>query len=508
MKKTLRILQTSDLHGYIYPRSYATMKEEKIGIAQLSSLVNEYRNDNTILIDSGDTIQGSPFTYYLNKNHKGKSPIADIMNYMNYDYVTIGNHEFNYGRNYLQQYLSHLDATILNSNILKNNKPLYGEPYEIKTINGIRIAFIGVTTHYIPNWEQASTIEDLEFTDAFTTLKRTVEDVRNYVDLVIVSYHGGFERDFETGLLTIEDTGENQGYKMIKEISGIDLLLTGHQHRYLAGSLFGTTYVQPGYNGSNLSKVDIIFDTDTKEYTMDVELLEPTSIIDEKLLSIVNNIEEKTNQYLDTPVGHTKMELIITNQIEARIHKHPLITMINHVQKEFTGSDLSLCGLGNNVSGFNKDISIRDVISTYIYPNTLVVKEISGETLLKGLEKTAEFFEVKDGSIVVSEKFKYPKVQLYAYDMYDGISYDINLKNQKGHRIENLQYQGKTLNMKQLFTIAMNNYRGSGGGDYLFYKAAKTVNDTQTEILEILIDYILKEKELKIEHKNNINFIY
>lgn len=508
MKKQIRLLQTSDLHGYIYPRSYATMKPEQVGIAQLSSLIKKYRNEFTLLIDTGDTIQGSPFTYFLSKEIPVINPIAKIMNYLKYDYLTIGNHEFNYGRNYLDSYLKNVDATILNCNILKDGKPFYGIPYDFREVNGVTIGVIGVTTHYIPNWEHPSTIEDLTFVDAFEALKKTVDGIRDKVDIVIVNYHGGFERDFATGELNVEDTGENQGYKMIKDIDGIDVFLSGHQHRFLTGELFNTHYIQPGFNGSNLSLIDITYDTETRLVDVDMSLLKPSEDIDRNLLKLVDKMEEKTNKFLDTPVGHTKENLLIKDQLEARINKHPLITFINQVQLDYTKADISLCGLGNNVSGFNKDISIRDIISTYIYPNTLIVKEVTGQVLITALEKTAEFFESENGKIVVNSKFKTPKVQLYAYDMYDGIDYTISLNKPVGQRISNVMFEGKELDLNRTYTIAMNNYRASGGGDYLFYKDAVTINDTQTEILEILIDYIYREKELKINHRNNIKFIY
>ncbi len=507
MKKVpIRILQTSDVHGYICPFNYATNQFENIGLSKLSTLIASLTTNSTILIDNGDTIQGSPLTYFLSKQNLTVSPIATVMNLMKYHYITIGNHEFNYGLDYMDSYLSNVNATILNSNIIKDNKPFYGKPYDIITIDGVKIAFIGVTTQYIPYWEQPSTIQGIDFLDAFETLSHYVLEVRNQVDLVIASYHGGFERDLETHQFNVVDTGENQGYKMLKEIEGLDILLTGHQHRTLHGKAFQTYYLQPSFNALGLGAIDILYDTETKTFTVGSTVLTDLSVssnptIDEE----IEEVHKQTNIYLDQVVGHTDMELKIINQLDARINKHPLVSLINQIQLEYTKADISCCSLGNNVIGFSKDITIRDIIGTYIYPNTLVVKKMKGSVLLQGLEKNAEFFIIDEqDNIVIHPKFNTPKLQLYAYDMYDGLSYTINLKNDFGKRIENVLIQGNPIDLEQDYTLAMNNYRASGGGDFFFYKNSETVQDNQIEIIELLINYILEHPVLHFDHINNI----
>ncbi len=508
---TIQILHTSDVHGYIYPTSYTTKLPEDLGLGKLSTLINKLRDDNTLLIDSGDTIQGSPFTYYHSKKHSDKiNPIAKIFNEMRYDYVSIGNHEFNYGKDYLLNYLKHLDAKILNSNILdkSTNNPFIGVEHDITEINNFKIGIIGVTTHYIPNWEQPSHIKNLLILDAFETTRNQVKLLRNQVDFLIVNYHGGFERDFANDKLTIVDTGENQGSKMLKEIDGIDLLLTGHQHRLLNGSIHNTIYSQPGYNAQLLSQIVIELSDSQKPLVLTNKLLNLKNVkSNEKVLEIALELEDNCQLFLDTPVGTMDQDLLISNQLEARINKHPLISLINHIQLEYTKADISLCGLGNSVSGFRKEITIRDVIGTYIYPNTLVVKKLSGHVIKQSLEKTAEFFEVINNEITISNNFNTPKLQLYAYDMYDGIEYTIKVSNPKGKRITSLTKDGESLNLNEDYTVAMNNYRSAGGGDYTFIKECEVINDTQKDVIELIIDYILKTKEIVIPHKNNVKVI-
>ncbi len=515
---SFRLLQTSDTHGYVYPRSYSTNEKMDIGLAQISTLLKEYRVKNTIVIDSGDTIQGSPLTYHHAKENIGiQNPLSKVYNYLNYDFITIGNHEFNYGKEYLENYLNFLDAKIINSNIIdkSTNSPYYGKEYEIiEYKNGPSIAFIGATTHYVPNWEQPSHIENITFKDACETIKKTVSYVKKNEnpDFIVVSYHGGFERDLETHEFSVEDTGENQGYKIIKEIPGIDLLLTGHQHRTLAGKLFNTYYTQPSFNGTGLGLVDIEFKyiNNSWEYeVLNVDIIETTGVVaDQLLLDLIIESEKETQLFLDTPIGKTKSDLIIYNQLEARLNKHPLISFINQVQLEYSKADISSCSLGNDVSGFRKDITIRDVIGTYVFPNSLVVKSVPGEILLKALEKTAEFFELNDARAVISPKFSTPKLQLYAYDMYDNINYTIDIRKPHSNRIKDVTFNGAPLDLNRNYSIVMNNYRAAGGGDYLFFQKCKTVKDIQVDVIELLINYIYEKKEVIIKENNNIKIIY
>lgn len=510
----LQILQTSDVHGYVFPTSYIDGSDQPMGLAKIHTKIQSIEQPNRLLFDTGDIIQGSPLTYYYTKqDDRTIHPMASVINQMNYDYITIGNHEFNYGLDTLHDYLDHVDATIINSNLLDKhtNKPFVGMSYDIKTIEeGLKIGIIGVTTHYIPNWEQPSHIAGLLIKDAFLKTKEMVDKIKDSVDYIIVSYHGGFEKDLTTWEYTVDDTGENQGAKMLEQIPEIDLLLTGHQHRTLFGHTAHTTYVQPGYNGQLLAEISVSFTKDKNGWTHDttgqlhdVKDVDP----DPTILNLLQSFEEDTQTYLDTPVGTLEKDMRITDQLQARLDKHPLVTLINQIQLEYTKADISICSLGNGVSGFNKEITIRDIIGTYQFPNTLVIKDMTGSEIKQAMEKTAEFFTIKNNEIVIHEDYSEPKLQLYAYDMYDPISYTIVVDNPVGSRITDISLNGKPLDMNKHYSVVMNNYRASGGGDYVFIKDCPMIKDTQQEVIELLIDYIVTKEHIMIPETQNITVI-
>ena len=221
-KATITILYTSDVHGNAMPVIYGTNEPADLGLAKYATAVKQIRenNEHVLVIDNGDLIQGTPLmTHYVKEHNRRENPMIAIMNKINIDAGVIGNHEFNFGKKVLTDAVQQSNYPWLAANILdkETKTPYFGPPYMMKTLsNGIKVAIVGVTTHYIPNWESPNHIEGLQFADAFTSLQKWVPYIRETEnpDVLIVSYHGGLERDIETGEPTENLTGENQGYQM------------------------------------------------------------------------------------------------------------------------------------------------------------------------------------------------------------------------------------------------------------------------------------------------------
>ena len=505
MKNRIRLLATSDVHGYIYPYDYADQSEAEYGLARLNTLITSLRDENTLLIDNGDILEGSPISFYHFHEHKDDvSPMTKVLDAMEYDFINLGNHDFNYGEEVLLRHLDHMHAPLLTNNVIYKGKPL-GLTYAVQELAGKKVVLFGVVTHYIPNWEKKQNIKHFRFPDALETAKKTVELIRRLEkpDYVIGVYHGGFERDLKTGMATEELTGENQGYEMLRQIQGLDVLITGHQHRSLAGSAFGTVYTQTADKGLELACIDIYTDTGLIE----PRLLRADTPADAELEALVQAEEDECQVWLDQPLGETKTDLAVRDEFDARLHKSPLISFINHVQMEATGAQLAGTALFLGASGFGRSITMRNLVSTYVYPNTLTVKKVNGRILKEYLEKCAEFWTVKGEQIAVSARYEYPKPQHYNYDMLDGVSYDIRVSNDIGSRIENLTWQGEPVTEDMEFTLVINNYRAAGGGDFYMLKDAPTVKVYTSDMVEVLAEYIMTHKVIDFEPVNNIRVI-
>ena len=505
MKKQITILATSDLHGSVYPYNYANGEETFDGIARLKTLIDQIRDENTILIDNGDTIEGSPFTFYHYCNHQDEiNPFSTAMRQLNYDYTNLGNHDFNYGEDALFTHLKQAGGLCLTSNVLYKGKPV-GPDYDVKEILGKKLAFFGLCTHFVPNWEDAKNIVNFEFLDCFDTAKRIVEKIKKEVnpDYIICVYHGGFEDDPQNSESSIEGSGENQAYRMIKEIGGIDIMIAGHQHSTSCGITMGCAYCQPAADGSFLSSFKI--DIETNEITP--ELLKADTDPDKQIMEICQKAEDEVQTWLDTTLGYTDKDLRLHGELTSRLYKSQLATFINNVQFDISGADLSATALFLRAKGFYHNITMRDLLSTYFFPNTLFIKKINGKILRDYLETNAKFWSIQDDEIIINPSYDFPTPQHHNYDMVDGIEYTIKVSNPVGSRIISLTRNGQDVKDEDEFVLILNNYRAVGGGGFDMLKDAPTIKEIQTSAVEIIAEYIKKHHTIEFDDVFNINVI-
>nr|WP_212920644.1 bifunctional UDP-sugar hydrolase/5'-nucleotidase [Ornithinibacillus bavariensis] len=515
---TLRIIYTSDIHGNAMPLLYGTNAPSNLGLAKYASIVKQVRaeNQHVLVLDNGDLIQGTPLMTHYVKSHTDKeNPMIGIMNRIGIDAGVIGNHEFNFGKKVLLDAIHESNYPWLSANLVnEDDEPYFGKPYCIKTLeNGLRIAIVGVTTHYIPNWESPAHIEGIQFKDALETLKYWVKHIQQVEKphLVIASYHGGFERDIESGEPTEALTGENQGYAMCQEIEGIDILLTGHQHRILTGEINGVLVAQPGNNGIMYGAIDVEFEQVDGTWKVIKKMANINKVgdvpADEDIISYMSELEASTQEWLDQPTGYVDGDMTIKDPFKARVDKHPFIQFIQNVQMEASGADISVTALLNNDSkGFQPVVTMRDIVSNYMYPNTLTVLELSGQDIKLALEKSADYFILdEDGTITVNPTYVTPKPQHYNYDMWEGINYTINVSKPLGSRIENITYKGDALKEDGRYHVVMNNYRANGGGDYNMFKNRPIIKEIQQDMVELILAYFEKHPTVKAEVIRNFS---
>lgn len=510
----LTILATSDLHGYILPTNFTEREMDlPFGVARVATKMKEIEakaNGPVLKIENGDFIQGSPLSYYARKNDQhGAKAIIEVLNDMKYDVSIIGNHEFNYGIEYLKSAITSYNHPVLAANIENEaGEVAFGKPYMIFEKSGVKIAVLGMVTQYIPHWEQPETIRGLHFKSIVETAKVYVPKLREEADLVIVAYHGGFERDLVTGEPTEAITGENEGYALLHEVEGIDALITGHQHREIATTVNGVPVIQPGFRGSFLGEITLTLEKNEGEIAViasktaihSTENVPTDPIVIEKMTELTEEVEG----WLDQTLGEVTGDMTIKDPNAARLAEHPYVEFINQVQMDASGADISLTSLFNNDGrGFGSMITMRDVLTNYIYPNTLAVLEISGEDLKNALEQTATYFIIEEGKVVFNPKYIEPKPQYYNYDMYEGIEYVIDLTKEMGQRITSLTYQGRTVAATDTLQVVMNQYRGVGGGNYQMFSADKIIKEIPVDMTELISDYLRKHPKITAETNNN-----
>ena len=504
MKRNLTICFTSDVHGYFSDMDYAQGIPGTTGLVRCASSFPD--DGHTLIMDGGDTLQGSPFSYWLSRNPvEGAKVSAKAMSLAGYDFVTIGNHDFNYGKQVLESYISSLEARCVSANV----QGVAGvQRTAVVTLqNGLRVGVTGVVTHFVNLWEKPENLDGITVTDAFTAAASALEELkRENVDVTVCIYHGGFENDLQSGEL-LSGTGENQAYRICKELD-FDVLLTGHQHQPKAGlELFGTFACQAPDRCRQYPRMEISVAEDGK-VSANSWLVEPGEP-KESMAAFLAPLDAENAVFLDQPVGELDIPLQPAGHMEMAEKGSVIANFFNQVQLEASGADVSLTCLANVVKGFNKQVTIRDVVATYVFPNTLKTLRVDRRVLKAALERCAEYFDLdENGQLQVGQSFLKPLIQHYNFDYFYGLNVTMDVRRPLGDRVISMQFNGKELEGDQSLTLCMNNYRATGTGGYPFYAECELVKDQPTEISQMIIEYIDSHKSVVVDKTQWLKVLY
>ncbi|MFG1873193.1 bifunctional metallophosphatase/5'-nucleotidase [Micromonospora arborensis] len=527
----LTLLGTSDTHGNVYnwdyyrDAEYDDSKQNDIGVAKLATLINQIRRERrgkaTLVLDAGDTIQGTPLATYYAKQEPitatgEKHPMARAMNVIDYDAVTLGNHEFNYGLPLLDLWIRQLGFPALAANAVnaKTGKPAF-LPYVIKKVSlgfaapTLRVGILGLTNPGVAIWDRGNVEGKLRFDDMVATAAKWVPIMRaRGADLVLISAHGG---DSGTSSYGPELPNENPVALIAQQVPGIDAILFGHAHnevveRFVTNERTGAQVLlsEPSKWGQRLTRMDFTLTRERGRWTITKKaatMLNTNTVVeDPKVLAAVRAQHQKTIAYVNQVVAQSTVEL---SAAESRYKDTPILDFINHVQTEVVGAALagttyadlpvlSIAAPFSRTAVFPAgDVKIRDVAGLYVYDNTLEAVVLSGAEVRAYLEYSAKFFRtLAPGATVDPEQISDPAVPDYNYDVFSGLDYDIDISKPVGQRITRLVLAGTDTPVADnaQFVVAVNNYRRSGGGN--FPGIVKTqVYNAQQEIRQLLIDW-------------------
>lgn len=498
-----RIIMTTDVHGQYTNDNFSFGTKCDYGLSVLSSKIQALRTEDTIVIDNGDFFQGSPLMTYYFKYHEFLNPAIKALNYINYDYYNFGNHDFNYGKEELINFIKHINAKVINQNVVIDGQ---GFPLCIHTFNdGMKVALIGITTDFVNVWEQAQNIKGIKILDSYQALKASIEEAKaQNVDLIVGVYHGGVEKDLETGTTFTSTTGENQGYKFCEDFD-LDLLLTGHEHREFVCEINNIKVTQSANRAQSMIVVD--FD---QQGVNEPQLIKASDItdVDETLNELLSEELNVVNKWLDTPIATVvDGDYLIENPYQARIEKHRLFTLINHIMAQSANTTLSSCGLSVDATGFEQNITVRNVLATFPFSNTLQVFTTNGSTLKAYLENAMSFFVIEDHKIQINPKKITPKNELYNYEMVDGISYTADLSKPVGERIVSMSYQEQPIKANDQFDLVLTNYRASGTGGYSMVKDMEFKREIPLDFTDMFIDYLIDNTPIPIMDNRNIKLL-
>ncbi|WP_250278628.1 5'-nucleotidase C-terminal domain-containing protein [[Clostridium] colinum] len=511
---TIRLLATSDIHNKFYPYEYATNMESKHGsLAQIATVIKELKTENTIVIDAGDTIQGNYSELFLDEEIV---PTIAGMNAIGYDIWTLGNHEFNYGMDFLEKVMKTSKAKILTGNVYRPDETALADDYTIIEKNGIKIGIIGMVTPNITRWD-AEKLIGYKVTDPLEEINKAVEELKGKVDIIVSVNHMGESNEYNVKNSGVDD--------IAKSSKDIDVIIAAHEHKAVKGKLLNDILIVENKNaGETIAQIDITLKKDTngkykiidrKSKLIDVSKYEP----DKEVLKVLERYDQKAKKDANTIIGKLECgDLVPKNEIkgiaQAYIQDTALIDFINEVQLYYSGADISAAALlSTNANMKQGDIKKSDTSLIYKYPNTLYVVEMTGKQLKQYMEWNASYFnQYKDGDLTISFK---PDSRGYWYDMFTGINYEINISKEVGNRIENLtKADGTPVKDTDVFKVALNNYRANSHilSDVIFKDGDKPkllqidVRGDIGGVRELIGDYIQNVKKGKITNKVDNNW--
>jgi len=507
------ILSTTDMHGRVFPIDYYTNKYDNVGISKVATLVKEARRNDPdlLLVDSGDTIQGTPLEYFHNKrNNAPPDPMMLAMNALHYDSMTVGNHEYNFGLKVLEKARSEAKFPWLSANTYNTGTTTtHYQPYIVKEIGGVRVGVLGLTTPGIPNWENVPNYAGLEFHETVGEAKKWVAILRDKekVDVVAIAMHMGIEEDLRTGQANPSQVpNENAALAIARQVAGVDVILLGHTHRNEPALMVnGVLITQANRWASHLARVDLYLEKDAARWRVVAEsartipVTEKTAV-DPEIAQLGQPYDKETQDWLGRTIGESPEEL--TSQ-DCRFRDTAIIDLIQRVQLEAGNADVSMAACFNPQARIPKGpVTVRDIAGLYEYENTLVTIQLTGQQLKDALEHSARYFREyqtgKSPADLVDQR-----IPGYNFDMAAGVAYDLDLTKPFGQRIQNLKFKGRPLNPTQKLRVVTNNYRVNGGGGFSMYKDAPVVYRSSEEVRELIIDWVEKHKTVPTQADNN-----
>ena len=513
-EKHITILGTSDMHGNIWGFSYEDSKEtDNNGMARLYTYIQQVRaeNPNTILIDAGDDIQGTIMTDDIyNKIPEEPHPVVAAMNYMGYDAMTLGNHEFNWGIDTMQKILSQAQFPVLAANVKDASGGFVtGAGWTIVEKDGVKVAVIGVVTPDVPIWDGGKEgVEACTYEAANTAVKNAIAEIGDGADVIVVSAHMGMYAEFD------EDGGSDSAQKILDDNPEIDVLQVAHNHVVVSETQGDTVIGGVRNGGRDIARFDLTLDQNNHVTDATVEIVDMTGVTPSQALRDIELVKESHQKTIDSgedgeggaALGSTTAKFQPVDEIaglpEGKLQDTAVMDLINKVQLENSGADVSAAALFKDTSDLPEgDINYGNIFDIYKFDNTLYRVTVTGKELKGYMEWAAACYnQWVPGDINISFDPEYPG---YLYDMFAGVDYEIDLSQPKGERIKNVMFKGAPLQDDQTLTLAVNNYRYSSALKAQNLIAGKKEWESSNSIRDMIVAYLAEHAPISPEVDNN-----
>ncbi len=512
----ITILSTTDLHGNIYPIDYNTNTPDSRGLARVATIVKQARseNPNLLLLDSGDTIQGTPLTFHHARiNNTPPDPMMTVMSAMAYDAMAVGNHEYEFGWDVLNKARRDARFPWLSANTYKKGTDqTYFEPFLIKQVGDVRVAILGLTTPAMPSLDEPERYySKIEVREPVSEARKWVALLRDkeHVDVVIVAMHMGLEADLRTGENSPgQMPNENAAIAIAQQVPGIDVILMGHTHREVSDLYInGVLLAQAEKWGHYVARVDVSLEKSSTDGRWRVVGKSSRTIpvgnhveADREILRIAEPYHRETQAWLVQVLGDSAVEM---RAGEERFRDTAILDLVHRVQLESGNADVAMSMSLNAKARIPKGpVTVRNIIGLYEYEASPIVIEVTGKQLKEALEHSARHFgEYKPNTPLadlLDERFP-----PYTYDVAEGINYELDISKPIGNRIQNMRFRGKPVEPAQRLRLATITFRVNGGAGYTMFKDARVISRSSKDLRELIIEWVKRNGHIPTTVTNN-----
>lgn len=501
--REILVVTTTDVHGRVRGWDYyADSAESSRGLARAATIVDSVRTANpgrVILLDAGDFLQGNPFAYVAAR--VATDPLNEIvaaMNVMKYDAAAIGNHEYNYGVPYLEGAASQARFPFLSANTYRPDGSHAFRPWTIVDRQGVKLGIVGATTPGVMVWDAENVRGRLTLGDIIPAVRKAVQDVKAAgAEIVLVTVHSGFDEVASYDTLSTGLPSENVAARVGREIPGIDFVVYGHSHKEARETkIGGTLLMQPKNWATSVGVAHLNLVRSAGGWRVAEshgEIIRAVGHAEQAaVLAASEANHRRTVAYTNNPIGSTQ---VAWNGDSARLKDTPLIDFILETERKAAGADLaSTAAFTLDASLDAGPITVAELSRLYPYDNTLRAVRITGRQLRAYLEFSSRYYKGVEMSSSGPRPVADPQVPGYNFDIVAGADYTMDITRPIGSRITSLVVKGRPVTDSDSFTMALNNYRQTGGGGYSMLRGAPVVYDRQQEIRQLLIDEVRAQK--------------
>lgn len=513
----LVIAATTDVHGRLRGWDYyANTSDPARTLAGAATIVDSVRMANpgrVLLVEGGDILSGNPLLYVAAKIAPPPvHPVIAAMNVMRYDAAVVGNHEFNYGVPALRAAIAKAAFPFVAANVRDAQGRPFVAPYTLIDRRGVRIAIIGGTTPGSMLWDRDNLRQaGLAVTDIVASVRSAVAEVRQRkADVVVVLLHSGLDEAATYDTVATGIASENVAARVPREINGIDLVVYGHSHRELVDSTInGALLVQPRHWAASVALATLTLEKSKRKWVVVKHRGQSVAVAGHTespaVLAASAATHAATITWVTTPVGRTA---VTWRADSSRVVDAPITDLINEVMRRASGAELAATAAFSLDATLDTGAVTQAALSRlYPYENTLRAVRLTGAQLRAFLEQSALYYRTlsPDGTAPAGGLVD-PKIPGYNFDVVTGVDYVIDVSKPSGSRITTLTRNGRDVQPGDAFTMALNNYRQSGGGGYAMLANAPVVFQQDVDIRALIIAAVTKAGTLDPATYGTVNW--